>query len=362
MLFWSKGNGHVGKLPSIWPIWGAILVVFMAFQWMGEPKPFQFPDLKFFPKMPSSADNPTSQEGVEFGRHLFYDSLLSKNLDMSCASCHRQANAFAEPRQFSKGRVGDTRRNSMPLFNLAWYERMFWDGRAASIEEQISHPLRDSNEMDISWNEVGNRLNKSHFYKKLSKKAFGTSKIDSTLATKALGQFLRALVSARSKYDMVLFGKAYFTKDENAGFNLVNDMTRGGCMHCHTTDSDALGTTGKFSNNGLDERSEDLGLGGVLGKKEKIGWFKIPSLRNLAFTAPYMHDGRFASLEQVLDFYSKGVKTHSNIDSKMEHAREGGARLSAEEKRQVIAFLNTLNDHEFVADKRFSNPFITPKR
>jgi cytochrome c peroxidase len=160
----------------------------------------------------------------------------------------------------------------------------------------------------------------------------------------------------------VLAGKDRLTDDEYKGLVLVNDMTKGDCLHCHTTDANALGTTGGFSNNGLEAATDvsfyrDKGLGGTTQRMADYGKFKIPSLRNVAVTAPYMHDGRFNQLAQVLDFYSEGVKQAVNVDTKMGFAHQGGARLNALEKHQIILFLNTLTDSVFITNPAFANPF-----
>jgi cytochrome c peroxidase len=329
------------------------------------PEPYPFPRLSFFPKMPVSASNPVTMEGVELGRYLFYDTILSLRYDMSCASCHKQEAAFSDaPHRFSKGNGGKlTRRNSMPLFNLAWYPTYFWDGRAASLEDQVFHPVSDSNEMNLQWTLAVERIRKSRFYRPLFARAFKGRAPDSILIANAIGQFLRTIISNRSKYDRVLDGDDYLTEAEFKGFVLVNDMTKGDCLHCHTSDGNALGTTGNFSNNGLDAVTQpgsytDKGLGEATGRERDHGRFKIPSFRNLAFTAPYMHDGRFQTLEQVIDFYSEGVHASANIDSKMGSAPYGGVHLSPEEKAQVIAFLLTMSDSALTTDPRFGNPFL----
>jgi cytochrome c peroxidase len=326
--------------------------------------PYKFPEPKFFPKMPVAINNPVTVEGASLGRYLFYDPILSSDSTMSCASCHNQKNAFSDsPNSFSKGRNGTfMRRNTMALFNLAWYPAFFWDGRASSIEEQIFHPVREYNEMNLDWTVAAKRLEQNKFYKKQFKEIFGSSKIDSVQISYAIAQFLRTLISYQSKYDQVIEGKTLFTKDEYEGFNLVNDQTKGDCIHCHITDGDALGTTLVFSNNGLDAIKnpndyKDKGRGAVTRKTTDNGKFKVPSLRNLAFTAPYMHDGRFKTLEEVINFYSEGVNQSANIDSKMEYAHQGGVKLSAEEKKKIIAFLLTLSDSSFISNPEFSNPF-----
>ena len=250
----------------------------------------------------------------------------------------------------------------MPLFNLAWYSSFFWDGRATSIDEQVFHPVRNRDEMNLEWSAAVSRIKSSRFYQDKFRSAFGDTEIDSVLVSNAIGQFLRTLVSYQSKFDRVLDGKDSLTKDEYEGLVLMNDMTKGDCLHCHTTDADALGTTGEFSNNGLDKIEKvtdfkDKGLGGHTMKKYDYGKFKIPSLRNVALTPPYMHDGRFSTLEKVLDFYSSGVQRSITIDSKMSAVHQGGVKLSEHEKLQIVAFLKTLTDSVFIAEPKFANPF-----
>ncbi len=314
--------------------------------------------------MPVSDSNPVTLEGVDLGRHLFYDPILSIDSNLSCAGCHKQEAAFSDaPNRFSKGfNNAHLNRNTLPLFNLAWYTSFFWDGKAISLEEQVFHPVREHDEMNMKWSIAINRINRSKYYVPKFEAAFGAGAIDSMLVAKAIAQFERTLLSYRSKYDRVLSGEGIFTKDETDGFVLMNDMTKGDCLHCHTTDADALGTTLKFSNNGLDTASgymsyKDKGRGFISGKIYDNGKFKIPSLRNVALTAPYMHDGRFKTLKEVLDFYSEGVKPNINIDSKMEYAHQGGVHLSSDEKRKIIAFLMTLTDSAFISDPTFSNPY-----
>lgn len=315
--------------------------------------------------MPVADANPVTVEGVDLGRHLFYDPILSADSNMACASCHKQSAAFSDGQNaFSKGSGGSLMtRNTLPLFNLAWYPSLFWDGKAGSIEEQVFHPVRTHNEMNLQWQDAAERLRRSAFYRKKFESAFGNAAIDSIQISKAIAQFERTLLSYRSKYDSVLLGKAFFTKEEFEGYDLMNDMTKGDCMHCHNTDADPLGTILDYSNNGLDEVNDpedykDKGRGAITGKASDNGKFKIPSLRNLGFTAPYMHDGRFKTLEEVMDFYSEGVKAGVNTDSKMGFAHRGGVHLSKDDKRKIILFLNTMNDSDFTKDPAFANPFL----
>lgn len=342
-----------------------IFLATLSFVEVNKPKPYPFDGLKLFPKMPTSDNLPTI-EGVELGRFLFYDTILSSNNTFSCASCHKQAAAFSDaPKRFSKGINGDAmQRNTMPLFNLAWYPSFFWDGKASSIEEQVFHPVRAHNEMNLDWKTAVYRIKQSTFYQQKFQAAFGNTAIDSILISKAIAQFERTLISNNSKYDQVIKGEKHFTPNEYEGFVLINDQTKGDCLHCHTTDADALGTTAKFSNNGLERAAKpndylDKGRGAITKQEKDIGQFKIPSLRNIAVTSPYMHDGRFETLEEVLDFYSEGVNNSYNIDSKMEFAHQGGVRLTTEEKKNIVAFLKTLTDSTFLTSPKYGNPFIT---
>lgn len=333
-----------------------------------ETTPYQFPTLKFFPEMPVSINNPVSVEGATLGRYLFYDPILSADSTISCASCHRQEVAFSDsPNRLSMGIDGkSTFRHSMPLFNLAWYPSMFWDGKSTSIEDQVFHPLNADNEMNLQWKDATQRIQNSEFYQPMFKAAFGKEEIDSLLIAKAIGQFERTLISNNSRYDKVLKGETYFSIQEYEGFLLMNDQTKGNCLHCHTTDGNALGTTAKFSNNGLDpifdpQNYSDKGKGEISGKTADFGLFRIPSLRNIVVTAPYMHDGRFETLEEVLNFYSEEVNNCSNIDSKMGFAHQGGVHLTKDEKEKIIVFLHTLTDSIFLTNPEFGNPFITGK-
>jgi cytochrome c peroxidase len=232
-----------------------------------------------------------------------------------------------------------------------------------SVEEQVFHPVRAHDEMNLNWRLAEKRIRRSNFYSGKFKAAFGDRKPDSVLIANAIAQFERTLLSYRSRFDMILAGKAYFTKEEYEGFEMANDMSKGDCLHCHSTDADPLGTRLGFSNNGLDAvddpaKYKDRGLGDITGDAGDNGKFKIPSLRNVALTAPYMHDGRFKTLEEVMDFYSEGVQPGVNTDAKMGMAYQHGVHLTKDEKRKIILFLQTLTDSAFVKDAAFSNPFL----
>ena len=340
-------------------------ILFLGFEKITDPILYKYPDLFHFPKMiPTS--NPPTVEGVELGRFLFYDPILSKDSTLSCGSCHKQEKAFSDsPKAFSKGINGNLmQRNTMPLFNLQWYSSFFWDGKVKTLEEQVFHPVRSHNEMDLNWNQATRRIKNNNFYLPKFSAAFENQEIDSLTISKAIAQFERTLISCNSKYDQVLRGDAFFTPQEFEGFNLINDQTKGNCLHCHTTDANALGTTAGFSNNGLDNFTTpneyiDKGKGNITTNLSDIGLFRIPSLRNVGITSPYMHDGRFRSLEEVLDFYTHGVNHSYNLDSKMENSYRTGLDLTEHEKENIILFLHTLTDSVFLNNPDFSNPFDT---
>lgn len=326
--------------------------------------PYPFPELVAFPKMPENPDNPVSVEGAELGRYLFYDPILSKDKTISCATCHKQENAFSDsPNTFSKGIDGALqKRNTPPLFNLAWYPAFFWDGRATTLEEQVFFPVRDHAEMNLDWKIAEDRLNKSKFYRKKFYDVFLINTIDSIHIAKAIAQFERTLISNNSKFDRVLRREDKLTSAEFRGFEIVNDQSMADCLHCHTTDAHALGTSRKFSNNGLDTASTiygylDPGKGAISSLSKEYGTFKIPSIRNVAVTAPYMHDGRFKTLREVIDFYSEGLHPSVNIDPKMTRITTRGVQLSESDKICLEEFLHTLTDSVFLTNPEFSNPF-----
>lgn len=350
------------KLLIIVGFWAFLMLLGSGVKRGGEP--WVFPSLKFFPPIPENVCSSITLESVELGRFLFYDPILSADSSISCSSCHKQEYAFSDsPRSFSKGAGPiSLSRNTPPLFNLVWYPEFFWDGRATTLEEQVLISVRTEEEMNLPWAEAEKRVNNSKFYRDKFRNVFGKREIDSMMIVTTIAHFQTTLLSHNSKYDRVIRREDYLNELEYLGFNLMNDQTKGDCLHCHTTDGDALGTTRKYSNNGLDavynsSAYPDPGRGGVSGKNEDMGKFKIPSLRNITLTAPYMHDGRFKTLEEVLDFYSSGVHYSANVDTKMEFAHRGGSPLSEREKKAIIAMLYTLTDSVFISDPRYSNPF-----
>ncbi|WP_420551765.1 cytochrome-c peroxidase [Tenacibaculum aiptasiae] len=306
------------------------------------------------PVIPSN--NPLTKEGIALGKKLFFDKILSKDNTQSCATCHDPKRAFTDETRFSDGVNGNFgSRNSMPIFNLAWNfdERFAWDGKELSLERQALEPVRNPIEMHSKWTDVAQRIQNHAEYPTLFKQAFGNVKIDSTLITKALAQFERTLISGDSKFDQFLLGKVQLTPEEKNGFDVFMDETRGDCFHCHGSNNNPLWTDNKFHNNGLDATFTDLGLGKVTGDPNDNGKFRTPSIRNLKFTAPYMHDGRFATIEEVIEHYSTGLKASPTIDPLMKKVNQGGVNISNKDKADLKAFLLTLTDNNFVNNPDF---------
>jgi cytochrome c peroxidase len=321
-----------------------------------NPTPYQLNLPEGFPQMPLSADNPLTVEGVELGKKLFFEKLLSGDNTMSCASCHAPSLGFTDANQFSKGIDGiEGNRHSMVVQNLAWSPKFFWDGRANSLEEQALQPVPNPIEMHLRWTDAAKKLSADSEYKNLFFKAFGSVPIDSITVTKALAQFMRTIISGNSKFDKFLRGEESLTPQELEGFNLFNALDGGDCFHCHPVNP--FFTDFSFRNNGLDENPTDKGHGLVTGNSTDDFKFKVPSLRNLEFSAPYMHDGRFSTLDEVIDFYSEGVQHNSpNIDPLMEFSSQGGVLLTPTEKAALKAFLLTLSDPEFIDKPEFQDP------
>ena len=243
----------------------------------------------------------------------------------------------------------------MPLFNLAWNfdEKFAWDGKDFTLENQALEPVANPIELHANWTKVAERLKNDAEYPTLFSQAFGTTKIDSTLITKALAQFERTLISGNSKFDKFLLGEVALTPEEQNGFDVFMDEAKGDCFHCHGSNNNPLWTDNQFHNNGLDRSFTDLGLGAVTGDPADHGKFKSPSLRNLKFTAPYMHDGRFATLEEVINHYSEGLQASPTIDPLMKKVNQGGVNLTPKDRADLKAFLLTLSDEEFINNPDF---------
>lgn len=306
--------------------------------------------------------NPTTDAGATLGRALFYDKRLSANFSIACSSCHQPQHGFSDPRKFSTGfEGGTTSRNSMGLSNARWYQRghFFWDERAATLEDQVLQPVQNPVEMGMTLDVLTNRLAGEPFYGTLFTAAFGTPEVTSERISHALAQFVRSIVSTHSKYDEgVTVRFANFTAQENLGrqifFGRVGNAT---CSACHGTDNFVPGPN--INNNGLENPYVDKGLGAITGRPQDEGKFKVPSLRNIALTAPYMHDGRFATLEEVVEFYNSGVVDHPNLSPPLRRPDGSPLRLnlSDTEKAALVAFLKTLTDESMTTNEMYSDPF-----
>jgi cytochrome c peroxidase len=324
------------------------------------PTPLTLWNLPRWPaRQAEPADNPLTEEGVALGRQLFYEKQLSADGTVSCGSCHQQSKAFADGRARARGVGGQRhRRNSMALFNLAWAKDFTWDGSQTSLEDQARIPLENPVEMHQSLAASAAKLQQLPDYPRLFGKAFGSSKITEDNILKALAQFERTLVSANSKYDRYNRLEVMLTNDELEGQRLMKHSTSPSfpsaeCQHCHDTEL-FVGPHRTFFNNGLDAPPfADPGRAGVTGLAVDQGRFKAPTLRNIALTGPYMHDGRFQTLEQVLDHYNDHVVASATLDGNLSSAR---THLNSTQKRQIIAFLHTLTDSSFITDPRFAEP------
>lgn len=323
------------------------------------PTPYTLQSLSanYYRKITIPADNPLTVEGIALGRKLFYEKKLSSNGNVSCASCHKQQFAFGDNTPTSINVAGPTKRNTMPLYNLGMMKKYFWDGRVATIRDAIKDAMNGEQHFDATSNYSFLETDTAYF--KLFKKAFGKpASANHEKVAKAMEQFIYTMLSVNAAADT-----RAMTADEQAGFAIFMDATRGDCFHCHTdgpykTFSDQ---TKIFANNalqytGTSYQFPDNGLGDFTKNSNDNGLFKIPSLRNLSYTAPYMHDGRFQTLEQVVNFYSDSLKQSPTVDPLMEKFNNGGSHLNATEKQQLVQFLKYLDDPAFLTDSRFSAP------
>lgn len=320
-----------------------------------EPTPYEITVPAGFPHLPIPEDNPTTVEGIELGRRLFYDPILSADNTQSCASCHAQDFNFTDHgERFSSGINGEFgTRNAMSVINAGWMTDLFWDGRKKSLEEQALEPVTNPIEMHETWANAASKLMEHPDYPDLFFKAFGTRNIDSSLVVKAIAQFERTLISSDSKWDRYLKGEVQLSQAETRGYEIFF-TEKGDCFHCHAT---ILYTDNLFHNNGLDSIYSDRGLSDVTGDPQDLGKFKTPTLRNIKYTAPYMHDGRFNTLEEVIDFYSHNLINSPTIDPLMKKVGQGGVQLTEGEKEDLIAFILTLTDTTFVNNPDYSDPF-----
>jgi cytochrome c peroxidase len=295
-------------------------------------------------------NNPLTEEGFQLGRKLFYDGRLSKDGNFACASCHQQFAAFATfDHQFSHGfNNAFTTRNAPGIFNLAWMKEMHWDGGINHIEVQPLAPITNVNEMAENMEDVLKKLNSDTVYLRLFRAAFGDAAINSQRMLKALAQFMGSIQSYNSKYDLVKRGQAVFTLSEQNGYTSFKAK----CNSCHT---EPLFTDNTFRNNGLapDPFLQDKGRMGITGNASDSLKFKVPSLRNVELTFPYMHDGRAFSLSQVIEHYRSSIHTEQpTIDPLLKNK----LIISEQEKADLANFLRTLTDKEMIGDTRLAQP------
>ena len=346
--------------------------------------PYNFTIPPFFPtKTNIPQDNPLTIEGVKLGRYLFYDTrlrgYLGTNQDsmMSCASCHLQKNAFVcgidHPKYINGKTFGitgiPTNHNMMPLFNLIFNNNGYlWNGFVnqsnisyQNLEDIVRMAITAEDEMCSTEERCTQAIASIAIYPPMFKAAFGTEEVTMDRICKAIAQFLRTLVSANSKFDKYIRGELQLSDDELQGFVLFTTEEGADCFHCHGNDGNLLMTTNLFYNNGLDSVfTDNHDRFSVTRQSKDRGAYRAPSLRNIALTAPYMHDGRYNTLEEVIDFYSDSVKNTPYTHPLMHHAHQKGVQLTPKEKRQLKAFLNCLTDEDFIQNPDFSKPAELP--
>ncbi len=312
--------------------------------------PSHFQDASIVAADNTPVDNPITNAGATLGRVLFYDKRLSHNFGVACASCHTQNTGFSDVRRKSQGVNGQTARHSMALGNAKYYERgkFFWDERADTLEDQVLMPIQDPIEMGMDLATLTTRLSETTFYADLFNAAFGTPDVTSDRISKALAQFVRSMVTYQSKYDSIIDSNgmpdlSQLTQPELRGFQLFHSSS-GRCGQCHTTTAQISDTV---HNVGLDLVDTDPGAGD--------GEFKSPSLRNVEVRGRFMHDGRFSTLEEVVEFYNSGIQPNVNLDPVLVGFT---GEFSPEDSAGLVAFLKTLTDWNFLNDAKFSNPFV----
>ena len=306
--------------------------------WTYNPTPYELNYPDNFPIMQFDEDNPLTKEGVALGRMLYYDPILHKEGNKACADCHQQAFSFS-----SNAEV-------LPHVNLGWNRTFLWNGKInGNMEDIMLFEVEEFFETDVD------KFNNDDTYPKLFFEAFGVETITSNEISKAIAQFVRTLNSFDSRYDKVFRpdGGEVFSDAELNGFDIFF-TEKGDCFHCH---GGVLFTDNLFHNNGLDANPSENGLSATTGDPLDLGKFKTPTLRNIAITGPYMHDGRYETLDEVIDFYSEGLSISPTIDPLMKQANRGGIHLSPEEKKDLLAFLLMLTDESFIANPDFSSPF-----
>lgn len=312
-------------------------------------KPANFPEPAY-----SFSNNSITKEGFELGRALFYDPVLSADSTISCSSCHQQARSFSDPVHRLSVGVNDAIgiRNAPAIQNMAFHQHFFWDGGVNHLDFVPIAAITSEIEMAETIPNVVEKLSRSTFYKEKFSQSFGSSEVNSQRMLFALSQFMNLMISANSRYDRFIRNEGeVLTQEEQAGLALFQTH----CSTCHATD---LFTDGSFRNNGLNTTFEaDSGRQRITEHAEDRGKFKVPSLRNAELTFPYMHDGRFRTLEQVLNHYRFTIKESASLDPLFKNNTTPGIVLTDDEADKIIAFIKTLTDNDFIRDKKFANPF-----
>jgi cytochrome c peroxidase len=323
-------------------------------------------DIGSFPPPEIAVDNQLTEQGVKLGRMLFYEKMLSNNNQMACANCHNQKNAFSDTSKFSIGVLNlPGGRHAMSVFNMAWNSNgFFWDGRSNLLRDQSLLPIQDSLEMHENLPSVVAKLNASSIYREQFRKAFGSEEITPEKMSKAMEQFMNSIVSNQSKYDDYLAKKTSLTLEEERGrflffteYNPAFPSASGAdCQHCH---GGANFENDKYMNNGLDNdfNMADIGRQKVTNNIADKGKFKVTSLRNVELTHPYMHDGRFKTLEEVVEHYDLVTNSNTLDASFQQQLPNGGLKLTSSDKIALVAFLKTLTDKPLTNDSRYSSPF-----
>lgn len=337
-----------------------------------ELTPYDFPDIAHFSDFPHDPANPVTVEGVELGRKLYFDPILSSNFTIACADCHKQVFSFGDNQSVSGGvdNVPGTR-NSPPLVNLAWFSAFNWDGRETKVRDQNIHPVPSVIEMNLPWPEAEQRIRNHEDYPALFEVAFPDQPITRATITRALEQFQLTMLSYDSPYDRHLRGAGSLSDAELRGLAIFTGP-KGSCFRCHDVEnSPELFVTDRivFTNNGLDTAATlndftDPGRGPRSGNINDNGKFRIPTLRNLAFTAPYMHDGRFSTLREVIDTYDRGPAPSPNVDPlmladaqfRLNNFGHWGLNLSDAEKDDLEAFLLTMSEVEYLSNPDYFEP------
>lgn len=303
------------------------------------PKNFPAPNYRF-------ENNSITPEGFALGKALFYDGILSRDGSVSCGSCHQQSAAFTHFDHPVSHGIDDQlgTRNAPALVNLAWQNEFFWDGGVHDLDLQPPVAIENPVEMDEKLDHVLEKIRQHSQYPSMFEKAFGTKEVTTARFLKSMSQFMLMLVSSNSKYDRFIRNEGVkLTQDEADGLALFRQK----CATCHP---EPLFTDNSFRNNGLVQRSDE-GRKRITLREEDAFTFKVPTLRNVATSMPYMHDGRFKTLEDILDHYSEGVQPSATLDPALS---AGGMKLTQTEKQKIIAFLKTLTDEDFLEDTRFS--------